>query len=183
MKRDVITKIEIDVSGQLHISPGQNKFVQIYRTAREVHWDLKRQTLYSPVPKGWTYVDWFSHIVKVVKEECFCQLHLTNETVWVNVPESIRDEIEQVGDDNRLILIRQIDVFEKNSDPIFDKIVIEDFDLATVKEIIGNIEDDIQLYNEYKIEGKLQVYLENLGYEFFPKKFDYFLACYQDSNH
>lgn len=96
MKRDVIKKVEIDALGRLNISPGDQKYTQIYRTATQVHWDPQNQTLYSPEPSDWTYVDWYNHIIKVAHEECFCELSLTNETVWINVPENIKNEIIQV---------------------------------------------------------------------------------------
>ncbi len=96
MKRDVIKKVEIDALGRLNISPEEQKFTQIYRTATQVHWDPQNQSLYSPKPTDWTYVDWYNHIIKVVHEECFCELSLTNETVWTNVPENIKNEILQV---------------------------------------------------------------------------------------
>lgn len=96
MKRDVIKKVEIDTQGRLNISPGEQKFTMIYRTATQVHWDSQNQNLYSPKPSDWTYVDWYNHIIRVARQECFCELSLTKETVWINVPENIKNEIIQV---------------------------------------------------------------------------------------
>ncbi len=79
-------------------------------------------------------------------------------------------------------IIRQIDVFEKSSDYIFDEIEIKKFDLEAIKLLITNSKNDPLLYNGYKIEGKLRAYFEKNGYEFFPEKYDYFLCCYQDNN-
>ena len=72
MKRDVIKKVEIDALDRLNISPEEQKFTQICRIATQVHWDPQNQTLYSPKPTDWTYVDWYNHIIKVAHEECFC---------------------------------------------------------------------------------------------------------------
>ncbi len=72
MKRDVIKKVEIDALDRLNISPEEQKFTQIFRIATQVHWDPQNQTLYSPKPTDWTYVDWYNHIIKVAHEECFC---------------------------------------------------------------------------------------------------------------
>jgi len=72
LKRDVIKKVEIDALDRLNISPEEQKFTQICRIATQVHWDPQNQTLYSPKPTDWTYVDWYNHIIKVAHEECFC---------------------------------------------------------------------------------------------------------------
>lgn len=92
-RKDKIVKIEIDVSGKLHIKPEFEKFSLIYRTASEVHWDENHQTLISPKPKDWNYIDWFKHIVKVVETDCFVEISISETTNWVNVPEEIREEI------------------------------------------------------------------------------------------
>ncbi|WP_147415933.1 hypothetical protein [Ulvibacterium marinum] len=96
MDRDRIIKVEIDSLGCLHISPNMKKFTLVYRTAKQVHWNQEKQTVYSPKPTDWTYVDWYNHILKVVKEECFCELYLTDDTNWINVSEHIKSEITKV---------------------------------------------------------------------------------------
>ncbi|TLP74372.1 hypothetical protein [Maribacter sp. ACAM166] len=96
MDRDRIAYIEIDDLGYLHIGLGLKKFVLIYRTAMEVHWNPEKQTFYSPKPSDWTYLDWYNHILKVVKEKCFCELYLTYETKWVNVLEDLKSGIIKV---------------------------------------------------------------------------------------
>uniref|UniRef100_UPI0016839C15 hypothetical protein n=1 Tax=Flagellimonas sp. S3867 TaxID=2768063 RepID=UPI0016839C15 len=96
MERDRIIKVEIDDLDCLHITPEVKKFTLIYRTATQVHWDSDKQTLYSPKPSDWTYLDWYNHILKVVREECFCELYLTEETKWINIPENIKSNIIKV---------------------------------------------------------------------------------------
>jgi hypothetical protein len=92
-KTDNIVLIEIDNSGRLNIKPESVRFTLIYRTATEVHWNNVSKTLYSPQPKDWTYLDWFNHIIKVAREECFCSLIITDQTVWINIPNDLKAEI------------------------------------------------------------------------------------------
>lgn len=93
VKQDIITQIEIDESGKLHIKPQVEKFSLIYRTATEVHWDDKKQTLYSPIPREWNYLEWFTHITTVVRNECSTELKLTDKTNWINIPDELKNEI------------------------------------------------------------------------------------------
>ena len=83
--------------------------------------------------------------------------------------------------DHQMKIVRQFDVFEKTSDYIFEEIEINNFDLETVKGLLDNTENDPLLYNSYKIEEKIKLYFEELGYEFSTDKYDYFLCCYQDN--
>ncbi|NOZ47124.1 MAG: hypothetical protein GXO79_10135 [Chlorobi bacterium] len=94
MKTDEIASIEIDHQGRLNIKPKSEKFNLIYRTATEVHWNSDNQTLYSPKPRDWTYLEWFKHIVKVVKEECFCELNIAEETKWINIPSELKKRMK-----------------------------------------------------------------------------------------
>ena len=62
----------------------------IYREAAEVHWDNNKLFLYSPKPREWSYFDWYKHILKVAN----CNLLLTKNTVWTNIPLALKDQIE-----------------------------------------------------------------------------------------
>ncbi len=93
MEKDKILSIEIDNAGKLHIKSEFTKFTLIYRTATEVHWNPEKQTLYSPKPRDWTYLEWFEHIIKVAKEECSCELNVTEQTEWINIPNELKKEI------------------------------------------------------------------------------------------
>ena len=93
MRKDRIMQIEIDELGKLHVKPECEKFTLIYRTATEVHWDKNNQTLYSPKPKDWNYIEWYKHIIKVAKTECFVELNICRETIWLNIPKSLKNEI------------------------------------------------------------------------------------------
>jgi len=92
-QKDRILRVEIDDSGRLHLTPEKTKFTLIYRTATEVHWDNDKKTLYSPKPRDWNYLNWFSHIVGVAKTECSTELILTNKTEWINISEDLKNKI------------------------------------------------------------------------------------------
>lgn len=92
MYTDKIDKIEIDSIGRLCITPHIKEFALIYREAKEVHWDVTRKFLYSPKPREWTYLDWYKHIIDVVKD-CNCLLAVTDDTEWINVSLPLKTQI------------------------------------------------------------------------------------------
>jgi len=96
MQRDAIADIEIDATGQLHVVPASSTFPYIYREAMEVHWNPERSSLYSPVPREWSYARWFEQIIAAAREQG-CLLHLTASTSWRNIPESVKAEFLQVA--------------------------------------------------------------------------------------
>lgn len=94
MKTDNIKQIEIDESGRLRIYPENERFTLIYRSAAEVHWDNKEDFLFSPMPREWSYLDWYKHIISVVKDEYGCELLPTDNTTWINIPPQLKEEIK-----------------------------------------------------------------------------------------
>lgn len=96
MAIDQISEIGIDDKERLYIKPAIVRFTLIYRTATEVHWDEKGLFLYSPKPREWAYLDWYRHIIKVVKDECNFELVLTEQTVWSNIADELRLKILQL---------------------------------------------------------------------------------------
>ena len=92
MRADKIDKIEIDSIGRLCITPHMEEFFQIWTLATGVQWDDKGRFLFSPEPREWTYLDWYKHIISVIKE-CNCVLTLTDDTEWINVPSTLKTEI------------------------------------------------------------------------------------------
>ena len=96
MRKDKIIEIGIDNLERLYLKPETEKFTMIYRSAAEVHWDNSSKFLYSPKPREWTYLDWFKHIVSLIKTDYSCELFLNEETIWVNIPEQLRTEIERM---------------------------------------------------------------------------------------
>ncbi len=96
MRNDDIVEIGIDKLERLCIRPKSERFTMIYRSAAEVHWDNAGLFLYSPKPREWTYLDWYMHITSLIKTDCDCQLKLTDETIWTNIDEFLKQEIENV---------------------------------------------------------------------------------------
>jgi hypothetical protein len=92
VKNDNIKEIRIDGSGRLCIMPEREIFSLVYRTTMEVHWDQKELFLYSPKPREWLYFDWYLQILAAAKE-CNCELHLTDNTSWVDIPTSLKEQI------------------------------------------------------------------------------------------
>jgi hypothetical protein len=91
--QDNIAEIFIDGIGRLCIKPEKEKFVMIYRSATEVHWDANRNLLYSSKPREWTYFNWYKHIVSTIFTECNCRLKITNHTKWVSISEDLKEDI------------------------------------------------------------------------------------------
>ena len=90
-----IEKIEIKESGKLYVilsSSGKPDYLHIYREAAEVYWDNEAQAFTSPVPRDWTYVEWFNHIVKVTSW-IGINLEVSKQTLWVNIPDEVKTEI------------------------------------------------------------------------------------------
>jgi hypothetical protein len=94
MRIDIIKEIGIDDLGRLFITPEKERFTLIYRSAAEVHWDDSKSFLYSPKPREWTYLDWFNHIISVVKTDYGVDLYLTKNTLWIDIPELIKEQIQ-----------------------------------------------------------------------------------------
>lgn len=93
MTTDRILEIGIDDKERLYIKPEKERFTLIYRTATEVHWDDSGLFLYSPKPRDWTYFDWFRHITDVTETECNCKLIITDQTIWTNIPDELKNQI------------------------------------------------------------------------------------------
>lgn len=58
----------------------------------EVGWDGGGKFLFSPIPREWSYGRWFQQIMSSTKEQGY-ELVLSEATNWVNVPDSVRQEI------------------------------------------------------------------------------------------
>ncbi len=85
MKRDSIAEVSIDTTGRLHVRPALELFPYVWRAAMEVQWSEASGTLHSPVPRAWSYSDWFRQILAAVKDEYGYHLQLTPQTSWCNV--------------------------------------------------------------------------------------------------
>ncbi len=58
----------------------------------EVHWDDAGNFLYSPKLREWSYLAWFQQILKAAREQA-CTLEITAETIWINIPEALKNEM------------------------------------------------------------------------------------------
>ncbi|WP_158010831.1 hypothetical protein [Hymenobacter lapidarius] len=95
METDSIEEIGIDEHGRLFIRPLNHHFPMIWRSGTEVHWDAKQLFLHSPKPREWSYLDWYKHIISVVKEGDGgnCELCPIGSTLWTNVPTELQRQI------------------------------------------------------------------------------------------
>jgi hypothetical protein len=89
-----IVEIGIDRDGRLYVRPAGRTFPYIYRAAMEVHWDSERGVLFNPKPREWSYRDWFRQILAAVDGEYRVRLKVGLDTIWSNVPDEFRKQIE-----------------------------------------------------------------------------------------
>jgi hypothetical protein len=95
VKADQITEVGIDEQERLYVRPATATFPQIYREAREVHWDAAASRLHSPTPREWSYARWFRQIVEAA--DAYGQpLSLTPATIWVNLPDELKTEFQRI---------------------------------------------------------------------------------------
>jgi hypothetical protein len=92
MVKDDVACIAIDDQGRLCVTPLSATFPHIYREAMEIGWDVGGKFLYSPVPREWSYGQWFQQIIAATKEQGY-QLVLSGTTHWENVSDPMRQEI------------------------------------------------------------------------------------------
>ena len=94
MTTDSIAEVGIDEQQRLYVRPSTATFPYIYREAVDVHWEPKRHYLHSPVPRDWTYLQWFQHIIGAAALQSY-DLRLTPSTVWSSTPAQLSTEIQQ----------------------------------------------------------------------------------------
>ena len=75
------------------MKPAKERFPFIYREAMEVHWDEAGGWLYGPKPREWTFAMWFQQITDAAREQGV-ELRLGPATRWIDIPASLRAEIE-----------------------------------------------------------------------------------------
>lgn len=95
MDEQQIAEVEIDAEGRLWVRPtvADPAYVHVYRAGMEVSWDEDRRGFYSPTPREWSHADWFRQIVAAVRGELGVALRIGPDTVWCDVPETVRAEI------------------------------------------------------------------------------------------
>jgi hypothetical protein len=92
MQTDTIEAIGIDEQGSLWVKPSAATFPYIYREAMEVHWDPKRQCLYSPRPREWSYGVWFKQITEAAREQGV-ELRIEQTTLWSGIDADLQTAI------------------------------------------------------------------------------------------
>jgi hypothetical protein len=95
MELDFIAAIGIDPDGRLFVKPVCSKFPLVYREAAEVHWDEKKDYLYSPVPREWSYEKWLEHIISVAKAQGV-ELVISKETQFHNLPPDLERTLKEI---------------------------------------------------------------------------------------
>jgi hypothetical protein len=93
---DTIARVEVDPEGRLHVHPATATFPFAYREALQVAWEPSLGSLHSPVPRKWSYLRWFQQILAVAFAQGVC-LVVSPATVWSNVAEGIRSELESIA--------------------------------------------------------------------------------------
>lgn len=96
----LIAAVSIDDAGQLSVLPQlgpSENYAFIYRAAMGVKWDPALHSLVAPTPKEWSYLDWFKQIIAAVDDEYGQHLVLSYDTLWHNVPDDLRTEIEAIA--------------------------------------------------------------------------------------
>ena len=102
MELERIQEIAIDASGRLLVRPAKTVFEAIFRTASGVHWDAESASLHAPRPDEWGYLRWFEQISCAAASEYGIRLEVTPETLWSNVPDDVRREIEEYSSSTQL---------------------------------------------------------------------------------
>jgi len=92
MIEELITAVSIDDEGRLRVKPKSAKFPYIYREAMEVTWDSSQAELCSPVPRSWSYADWFCQICDAVLQQG-TRLKVDSATQWRGVSSEVRQEM------------------------------------------------------------------------------------------
>jgi hypothetical protein len=96
VKVEAITEIGIDHLDRIYVKPEETKFRFIYRAAAEVHWDEELSRLHSPVPREWTHLDWYRHIVAIAKDEYGISLVISDATKWDGASDELRQQIKSL---------------------------------------------------------------------------------------
>ena len=92
MKSAAISRVEINARGQLHIVPVGCEFPYIYREAMEVNWATATRSLFSPVPREWSYVDWYRQILSAARKQGV-QLTPDAATEWAGIDPDLRAQM------------------------------------------------------------------------------------------
>jgi len=97
LMRDVeISEIWIDSDGHLcaRLADASLALTHIHRaSASGVRWDDRIRAVCSPIPRDWSYVDWFVQIVKDARSEYGIELRLSDSANWRDISSDSRAAI------------------------------------------------------------------------------------------
>jgi hypothetical protein len=93
-RTELIAELGIDTSERLYIVPTTQEFNMIRRRAFEVYWDSVKNRLYTPRRREWTYYKCYCNMIYLISIEYSVKLHVTEETVFTNIPQSLKDQLE-----------------------------------------------------------------------------------------
>jgi hypothetical protein len=91
MKIVEIEQICIEYSGSLSVTPKDAEFPYVYREAMDIQWDSDRKCLFSPIPREWTYLDWFKQIRAAAVSQGVT-LVATENTRWSNIKAELMEK-------------------------------------------------------------------------------------------
>jgi hypothetical protein len=95
MREELIAEVTMDEAGRLLLKPATTLFDTLHMAgAWGFRWDEQTNSLAVPLPREWTYCDWFKHVVTIIGQEYDLHLSVGPQTEWVSVPEAVRAEIQ-----------------------------------------------------------------------------------------
>lgn len=92
LQTDDIEAVGIADDGSVYVKPATVELPYIWREAAEVHWDQDHKRLYGPVPRKWTQLGWFKHIITIAMHHGTL-LSPTDLTKWINVSGELRGKM------------------------------------------------------------------------------------------
>lgn len=94
MRDETIAEVTMDEAGRLLLKPAETLFDTLHMAgAWGFRWDEPTGSLAIPLPKEWSYCDWFSHVVTIIGQEYDVHLTVGPQTKWISVPEAVRAEL------------------------------------------------------------------------------------------
>lgn len=75
-------------------------------------------------------------------------------------------------------ILRQIDVFDNQTEHLANELQMDNFDLVIFKKRFGTKKDDPFMYDPYDITSLTADLFPTISFEF--AKYSYFIACYQE---
>ena len=95
MRDEFIASVTLDEMGRLLLKPAETLFDDLHMAgAWGFRWDAPTSSLAIPLPKEWSYRDWFDHVVTIIGQEYEIHLKLGPRTAWTSVPLSVKRELE-----------------------------------------------------------------------------------------